>query len=169
MLPVDYLKLCIRIREIIRSTAEPTGCTCSDWTQAPNPVYDQLKEGFVLQEYYGSPVRLHTPWGTLDMVGSSSGHTDPWVEKVRERLTLRGLRPLLRTCSGEAGPWHVIEAIDGEPLPAVVEHASRDEYMGYEETRAAWNTTVEALLAEGGACPWRKHTVYDEDGKPIAS
>ncbi|MCL2629713.1 MAG: hypothetical protein FWD33_03455 [Alphaproteobacteria bacterium] len=104
-----------------------------------NAYYSQVN-GLFMEEYYGTPSYLWTPWGKYDFRGSCSsyGVND---EDLRERLypKLGGVIafPERRSEMGVHGPVYALNEINGKPLPAP-ELLEESAFLSYKNANKEW-------------------------------
>jgi hypothetical protein len=102
-----------------------------------NPYYNQTHRGFFLEQYYGLPNKIWTPWGEYGFGGSGSGWDKKTLDKILQRLGATLHKPLKREEYGEVGPIYALHKIDDIELPDPVERP-RKAYIPYKESKDAW-------------------------------
>lgn len=119
----------------------------SDWKgyfkSGPNPFRDQTKQGFILQEYYGMPSRIHTCYGAWHILGSGSGDWSPIMESLKEDLGLKMLRSGRLGDNGYHGPLWKITKFKDIDIPKYIS-VCQSNYKPYEECKQVWKDFVEA-------------------------
>ncbi len=111
----------------------------------PNAFYCQTSSGLFLEEYYGMPNALWTPWGKLDIGGSGSGNWDETTAIVVKRLG--GIPYRLARYDpdiGEIGAVWALSKVDDLPLPEAVARP-REDFVKYEASNTAWSAIVDRL------------------------
>lgn len=103
----------------------------------PNPFYNQTKQGLFLEEYYGMPSKIHTPYGNWSILGCGSGDWEKVIEAIKEPLGLVLIQARKQTTLGEVGPYWAITKwkelkID---MPVLRE---RLEYIPYDKVKEVW-------------------------------
>ena len=144
MTDLDSLNMGYKIAKIIHEAIETTPNITNHWeghfTDGPNPFYNQMKSGFIIEEYYGNLSRLYTNLGVWHILGSSSSSygTDKIVlDKVKKRLQLKCLTDGYENKMGYNGPWWTVEAIDGILLPPAIKKQT-NEYIDYNIAKNIW-------------------------------
>lgn len=119
--------------------------------EGSNPFYNQTRSGLFLEEYYGSPSKLWTPWGYWQF-GGGGGGIGSALSKAREnvmaRLGYTVYKELENNNMGSFGPVYAITSFDGEELPNPVALSSKKEFMAYEDADKYWNALNDRYMQE---------------------
>ena len=144
MAELDSLNTGYNIAKIIHEAIETTPNITNNWEghfkDGPNPYYNQMKSGFIIEEYYGNLSRLYTTLGVWNILGSGSSSYNTYkivLDKVKERLRLKCFEEGYENKMGYNGPWWTVEAIDGVLLPPSIEQQS-NEYIDYKTVKNIW-------------------------------
>ena len=103
----------------------------------PNPYCNQTKTGLVLEEYYGKPARIHTPYGQWSILGNGRGDFSKVVQVIQGPLRLKLIRQGEQTPLGYFGPYWAITRWDGRQIEAPT-YRTREKCIPYEKARAIW-------------------------------
>lgn len=135
----DYLKMAWDMKRFIaKQGGEPIKeIEC----EGPNPYYNQMEQGVVLESSYGSPEKLYTPCGYFRIGGNFNGYKEV-SEKANEAIKgPLGLELLSEKTyipgAEEFGPRHKVTEWEGQKIP---EPKFRDasNYIHYEEIKKVW-------------------------------
>lgn len=144
MSEIESLNTGYKIAKIIHEAIEFTPNITNNWeghfTDGPNPYYNQMKSGFIIEEYYGNLSKLYTNLGVWNILGSSSSSNGAHkivLDKVKKRLQLKCLKEGYQTKMGYNGPWWIVEKIDGNLLPPSIVKQS-NEYIDYKTVKNIW-------------------------------
>ena len=137
----DAYNVAIYIRNVIKNNANVHICNEGHFQDGPNPFYNQMEEGLILEEYYGMPSRIYTKIGVWTITGSGSSSNNGWkeiIEILKKDLGLKMLKEGYQSNSGYNGPWWEITELNKEKLPLAKkqQHAS---YIDYNECKNIWN------------------------------
>ena len=134
-----------KIAKIIHEAIETTPNISNHWEghfkDGPNPFYNQMESGFIIEEYYGNLSRLYTNLGVWHILGSGSssyGTQEIVLDKVKKRLKLKCIKEKYQNKMGEQGPWWEIESIDGVSLPVAIKK-EQDIYIDYNTAKNIWS------------------------------
>ena len=130
-----------KIKTILFEYIDASDCVGMDRrNDDPNPFYSQTESGLFLEEYYGMPNVLWTPWGKLHIGESGHSFGNGWEKIMTQLLPRLGAsvyKSLERTSMGEFGPVYALTKIDDLELPPPIAR-TRDEYWNYSDACAAW-------------------------------
>lgn len=141
----ESLNIGYKIAKIIHTAIETTPNITNYWEEhfkdGPNPFYNQMESGFIIEEYYGNLSRLYTNLGVWHILGSGSssyGTQEIVLDKVKKRLKLKCIKEKYQNKMGENGPWWEIESIDGVSLPVAIKK-EKDTYIDYNTAKNIWS------------------------------
>ena len=141
----ESLNIGYRIAKIIHEAIETTPNITNYWEghfkDGPNPFYNQMESGFIIEEYYGNLSRLYTNLGVWHILGSgcsSQGSHKIVLDKVKNRLKLICRKKKFQTRQGENGPWWEIQSIDGVSLPVAIKK-EKETYIDYNTAKNIWS------------------------------
>ena len=106
----------------------------------PNPFFNQMEQGFMLEEYYGSPYYLYTSIGQWTITGSSSSTNNDWkkiIDILKNDLGLELYQDGIQSKMGYYGPLWIITKFNQTQLP-IAQRKSRNNYIEYEESKDIW-------------------------------
>ncbi len=102
-----------------------------------NPFYNQTTGGLFIEQYYGKPGSIWTPWGKWSCWGSGSGF-DELMKKFLDRIgKVEMAVPVRTTEMGVFGPVYAVLEVDGVALPKA-ENRESLSYIEYEEANRLW-------------------------------
>lgn len=171
---LDHLKAIIAIQDVILGLAmNSDDVFCHARQDAPNSVYDHTKQGLILEMYYGTPSRLYTPWGGLDLIGccASNGGGRGWdgvLQDMKAKVGLELFKEEIIDTMGHHGPWYAITSVEHHrpkvdlQLPAPIRTGRGfllpgDPELHAENTsRLDWALVTLRYELDGGFVPWRK-------------
>jgi hypothetical protein len=140
----ESLNIGYRIAKIIHEAIETTPNITNFWEghfkDGPNPYYNQMVSGFIIEEYYGNLSRLYTNLGVWNILGdgiSSHGAKEDVLNKVKKRLKLKCRKEKFQTKMGENGPWWEIQSIDDVSLPVAIKK-EKETYIDYKTSKDIW-------------------------------
>lgn len=130
----------LRISEIMRDYIEEGSDEEESVQDRINPYYNQTHRGFFLEDYYGTPNCLHTPWGeySLRQGARFTGNHEEFLERLGAKIC----KPEVNNGQGTFGPVYRIHKIDDEELPSPVERPG-SVYKDYEEVHRDWDQLVD--------------------------
>ena len=141
----ESLNIGYKIAKIIHNAIETTPNITNNWDgnfkDGPNPFYNQMESGFIIEEYYGNLSRLYTNLGVWNILGSSCSSNNSKeivLEKIKKRLQLKCIKDKYENRMGCNGPWWSVEAIDNELLPPAIEK-KETEYINYNMAKNLWS------------------------------
>jgi hypothetical protein len=151
VLPEDPLKLYTAARRIadiaIEVWGEAKAFLIDQRKEKVNPFYNQTANGLFIEQYYGIPGAIWTPWGKWDCWGSGSG-TDELMEKFLSRIgKVEVAVPVRHTEMGTIGPIYAVLQVGDVVLP---KPETRDplSYIEYEEANRLWAEVETAYRAQ---------------------
>lgn len=123
----------------------------SEWlddrrSEGVNPFYCQTTGGLFLEQYYGIPGSIWTPWGKWDCWGSGSS-SDAAMKAFLGRIEAVEVIPVRHDSQGTHGPVFAIKSIDGIILPEPVRR-EKAAYLEYEEANKQWNEMLQRFQGE---------------------
>ena len=128
------------IRDAIKKSSNVTIFNEGHFQDGPNPFYNQMDEGLILEEYYGIPSKIYTNLGEWNITGSGASSNNGWKEIIqilKENLGLKLLKNGYQSNFGYNGPWWVITKINGKKLP-VARKKHKNFYIEYKECKKIW-------------------------------
>lgn len=103
--------------------------------QIPSSNHGQTKEGLILQEYYGMPSKIITPWGGWNILGSGGSRGNQWRDLIQNYLVKElGLvlyKSGVKTEMGYYGPYWKIKNWKGTKLPEP-KYKKYKDYLDYD-------------------------------------
>lgn len=135
----DGLRTAYQMAKYIHQLVDsrPGAMKCSwkgHFRDGPNPFQNQMKQGFILEEYYGTPNKIYTPLGYWTVLGGGSGDYSEVMNNLKETLGLKVIREGEQTLVGYYGPYYEITKWEGMPLPEA-KQKEKDEYIPYEKAK----------------------------------
>lgn len=126
-----------------------------DWRwQGANPYYNQTIDGLFLEYYYGNPVKVWTPWGEWQFVGSGAHMPDSIVEEIMSHFsTTVHVEERYDRNIGVLGPVFAVHAIDEEALPEPAPITDRRQYLEYKDAKEFWDRLTRDWCETNGIEP----------------
>ena len=159
---LDYLDLCCHVAQVIHEVCndEPNFKFLNPkgyFVGGPNFFYRKfggkfIKDGIILEMYYGSPNRLKTYFGDWNIGGSSyTNGQDNIMEKIKGRLGLELVKEGYQNSMGYFGPWWKVTKIvksDGKVIDVPNLELSDDDYgpQSYDEGKEIFNELKKSQL-----------------------
>lgn len=104
----------------------------------PNPFFDQTTQGLALEEGYGGPSTIHTPFGSLKVLHVAGDSYNEIVEKIKDRLGLVLLYPeTYDPRFGSYGPIWAITKWEGKEIEKPA-YRNRKEFISYDSVKKVW-------------------------------
>jgi len=147
----DRFSQAVRVREILRQYTERRSQKPESLQDDNNPYYKQTHRGFFLEDYYGTPLWLHTPWGEFRLRGAGEDFRGDKGE-FRKRLDVTAHKPRVDNQMGTFGPIYAVHKIDDVELPDPVERP-RSAFKPCEEVNEAWDTLARQYYESKGQTP----------------
>lgn len=104
--------------------------------QGVNALYHQTTGGLFIEQYYGIPGSIWTPWGEWDCWGSGSGSDKSMQEFLAAIGEVELFAPVRHTAQGSFGPVYAVLKVGDITLPKP--EIRQGPFIKYEEANALW-------------------------------
>lgn len=126
--------------EDFRNVNQPVSNYSVYFQEGPNAAYPQTRNGLVLEDSYGVPSSIHTPYGRWEILGSAAGTIGEFLaikEKLRERLGLTLIEPRRENFCGSFGPKWAITKWQGKEI-SIATDKPEHELISPEDGNKWW-------------------------------
>ena len=129
------------IHNIVKKNDEVQQFSLKHFKDGPNPFYNQMKSGLILEEYYGTPSKIYTSIGYWNILGSTCSENlgfEKVMDILKNDLGLILLKKGDQTKKGYFGPYWKITKFDNNNLPETIEK-DKTEYIDCANCKKIWS------------------------------
>ena len=129
------------IHSLIDKSPNVTQHGFEHFRDGPNPFYEQMDMGLILEEYYGTPSKIYTTIGYWNILGSTSSQNQGFKEimnELKNNLGLKLIKDGYETRNRYFGAWWEITKINDTILP-ISKKKEKSKYIEYSECKNIWS------------------------------
>jgi len=129
------------IHSLIDNSSNVTQFGFEHFKDGPNPFYEQMDTGLILEEYYETPSKIYTSIGYWNILGSTSSQNQGFkkiMNKLKDILGLKLIKEGYQTRNGYFGAWWEITKINDTILP-ISKKKEKSKYIEYSECKNIWS------------------------------
>lgn len=143
------LEAAYQIGKFIQSVAEDPNegsgnpsASNPEFCDGPSPSYNQTQEGLILEEYFGIPLKMHTPYGQWTILKRAGGNWRKVMEAIKAPL---GLEVFMGKSDYELGPYWAITKWQELKMHSPV-YRDPFEYLSHTQVKAVWQAWVASKI-----------------------
>ena len=135
----DAYNIANHIINLIDSEPNVKCIDSNHFKDGPNPFYNQMESGLILEAYYGSMSKIYTSIGEWNIIGSTISNNNGW-DNIRKQLEndlgLELIQECVQTKMGYFGPYWKITKFKNKILPEAIKR--NDNNIEYQESKEIW-------------------------------
>lgn len=139
----EKVSIALRIRKEIQNIFKKHNVSSSYIKGSVNPFYNQINEnteGFICEYYYGTPSKIYTPLGYIDIWSGgmcADKNCDNAIREIEDKFGFVLKRKEFNNSMGTFGGWYYITKLPWNNVELKCDCVERnsEEYIEYDEAK----------------------------------